>query len=161
MIADELAALAEVMIPGDDAFPSASAVGAHAVLASRLRELGGAELVERVVTALGAAGGPLAPLAGDARTAVVERFERAEPELFAQLRMALYLAYYEQPDVIAAVRGLGFDYNDAPLPRGYALEPFDPAIDAPRHRRGGYVATESVRRVDLSGLDFLGGEAQR
>lgn len=158
MIADELAALADVMIPGDGLFPSASAAGAHALLAGRLRELGGAELVERVVQALGAAGGPLAPLAAEARLAVVARFERAEPELFGQARMALYLGYYEQPDVIAAVRALGFDYNDAPLPRGYPLEPFDPAIDAPRHRRGGYVATEAVRRVDLSGLDFLDTE---
>lgn len=160
MIAEELAALADVMIPGDGLFPRASVAGAHALLAGRLRELGGAGLIERVVQALAAAGGPLAPLAGDARTGVVERFEQAEPELFAQVRMALYLGYYEQPDVIAAVRALGFDYNDAPLPRGYPLDPFDPAIDAPRHRRGSYVATEAVRRVDLSGLDFLGGEVR-
>jgi hypothetical protein len=27
----------------------------------------------------------------------------------------------------------------------------------PRHQRGRFVATEEVRRVDLSQLDFLGG----
>lgn len=160
MIADELAALADVMIPGDEPFPRASAVGAHALLAGRLRELGGTALIERVVAALATAGGPLGPLDAAARHAAVERFERAEPELFGQVRMALYLGYYEQPDVIAAVRALGFDYNDAPLPRGYPLDPFDPAIDAPKHGRGSYVATGAVRRVDLSGLDFLDREAR-
>lgn len=161
MIADELAALADVMIPGDGAFPSASAVGAHGLLADRLRELGGSSLVERLRAALTVNGGPLAAQAPAQRVQTVASLERTEPELFAQARMALYLAYYAQPDVIAAVRQLGFAYNDAPLPQGYALDPFDPAIDAPKHGRGRYVATEAVRRVDLSGLDFLGEEAVR
>ena len=56
-----------------------------------------------------------------------------------------------------AIRALGFTYHAAPLPEGYDVGRFDPASDTPLHRRGGYVRTEEVRRVDLAPLDFLGG----
>jgi hypothetical protein len=60
--------------------------------------------------------------------------------------------------VIAAIRALGHDYNDAPQPDGYAMRPLARALDAPAVPRGQYVATSDVTRVDLSGLDFLAGE---
>ena len=82
------------------------------------------------------------------------RLEAVEPALFAVLRREIYLAYYEQPEVIAAIRGLGHPYNDAPLPDGYPAAPFDPAQDAPRHGRGRWVDTDEVRPADLSGLDL-------
>ncbi len=68
--------------------------------------------------------------------------------------MVVYLSYYENPAVVEAVRGLGHTYNDAPQPAGYAMAPFDPAdpLQAPTHRRGRFVATNRVRRVDLSAL---------
>jgi hypothetical protein len=139
------------MIPGDDAFPSASAVGAHGLVATRLRQRLGRQGLDR----LGAALGPLAPLDAARRKAAIERLESTEPELFALLRTTVYLSYYEQPAVVDAVRALGHAYNDAPQPEGYALDPFDPAIDLPAAPRGHYVATEEVRRVDLAGLDLL------
>ena len=39
--------------------------------------------------------------------------------------MIAYLAYYESPTVVRAVRSLGHVYNDAPQPVGYAMAPFD------------------------------------
>ena len=63
------------------------------------------------------------------------RIEAVEPGLFAEFRKQAYLAYYEQPAVIAAIRALGHPYNDAPLPEGYPTAPFDPALDTPRHGR--------------------------
>jgi hypothetical protein len=52
---------------------------------------------------------------------------------------------------------MGFIYNATPLPAGYDVGRFDPATDMPCHRRGRFVGTEEVKRVDLSQLDFLGG----
>lgn len=152
----EWQALVDALIPGEGAFPAASTVGTHGLVAHRWRSWQGD--AEPLAAALAAAGGPLAPLDTGLRVEVVARLERDAPALFATLRGIVYLAYYEQPEVCEAIRGLGFAYNDAPLPTGYALEPFDPAVDAPRHGRGGWVATEAVRRVDLSGLYFLKGD---
>jgi hypothetical protein len=152
----ELAALVNSMIPGDGEFPPAASVGTHGVVAGRLARLVGREGLDRLGQTLGS----LVALDAHGRTAAVRSLEQAEPDLFAALRMAVYLSYYEQPAVTEAVRRLGFAYNDAPLPDGYALDPFDPAVDAPTHQRGHYVRTDEVRRVDLSGLDFLRPEAR-
>ena len=53
-----------------------------------------------------------------------------------------------------AIRALGFNYNPTPLPAGYEVGRFDAERDAPRHGRGRFLATDEVRRVDLSQLDF-------
>jgi hypothetical protein len=81
--------------------------------------------------------------------------EQSRPELFRLLRFATYLAYYESPVVIAALRRLGHDYNDAPQPLGYAMAPFDPVRHLPQSPRGSYKATESIVRLDTSSLDDL------
>jgi hypothetical protein len=44
-----------------------------------------------------AAAGPLAGLNETARVAVVQRFEKAGPDLFGWVRDATYIAYYESP----------------------------------------------------------------
>jgi hypothetical protein len=54
--------------------------------------------------------------------------------------------------VIAAIRALGFHYNDTPLPAGYPDEPFESVRDAPSHMRGRWVPTDEVQRIDLSRL---------
>jgi hypothetical protein len=90
-----------------------------------------------------------------ARTAVLERMEQERRDDFLLLRNIVYLSYYESPAVHEAIRAMGFTYNAIPLPAGYAVGRFDPA-DTPRHGRGHFVATDDVRRVDLSQLDFLG-----
>jgi hypothetical protein len=156
-LAAELAALVDVLVPGDDAFPPASEVGVQAKLADRLILMRGEGAVRSLVDALAAAGGPLAALAADRRTAVLTRVERERPDDFLLVRNIVYLSYYESPAVHEAIRAMGFTYHAALLPRGYDVGRFDPATDTPRHRRGAYVPTDGVRRVDFSKLDFLGG----
>jgi len=156
-LAAELAALVDVLVPGDGAFPCASEVGVQAKLADRLIVMRGEGAVGALLESLSAAGGPLAPLDGDSRSAVLARIERERPDDFLLVRNIVYLSYYESPAVHEAIRAMGFTYHAIPLPVGYDVGRFDPATDTPRHRRGGFVRTDEVRRVDLSRLDFLGG----
>ena len=53
--------------------------------------------------------------------------------------------------MVRAVRSFGHVYNDAPQPEGYAMAAFDESdpLQAPAHRRGHYVRTEDVTRLDL------------
>jgi hypothetical protein len=137
-----LAAFVDALIPGDGEFPSAATLGIQGVTAARLRERLGPE-----------APGRLAALLADAMVAAgdlvsgMRAVEQAEPELFGLALTAAYLAYYESPAVIRVLRALGHDYNDAPQPQGYAMAPFDPALDAPQHGRGRWIATEHVQRL--------------
>jgi hypothetical protein len=155
-LAAELAALVDVLVPGDEAFPPASAVGVQAKLADRLILMRGEDAVPALVETLAAAGGPLARLARDARTALLASLERERPDDFLLVRNIVYLSYYESPAVHVAIRAMGFTYHAAPLPQGYEVGRFDPATDTPRHGRGAFVRTDEVRRVDLSQLDFVG-----
>jgi hypothetical protein len=155
-LAAELAALVDVLVPGDDAFPPASEVGVQAKLADRLTLMRGERAVHSLVEALAAAGGMLARLDRDGRTAVLARIERERPDDFLLVRNIVYLSYYESPAVHEAIRAMGFTYHAAPLPVGYDVGRFDPATDTPRHGRGSFVPTDEVQRVDLSKLDYLG-----
>jgi len=156
-LAAELAALVDVLVPGDGEFPRASEVGVQAKLADRLIVMQGQGAVRALTEALTAAGGPLARLDEDGRRTVLARIERERPDDFLLIRNIVYLSYYESPAVHEVIRVMGFTYNAIPLPGGYDVGRFDPATDMPRHQRGRFVATEEVRRVDLSQLDFLGG----
>jgi hypothetical protein len=156
-LAAELAALVDVLVPGDEAFPPASAVGVQAKLADRLILMRGEGAVPALVETLAAAGGPLARLDRDARTTLIGRLERERPDDFLLVRNIVYLSYYESPAVHAAIRAMGFTYHATPLPGGYDVGRFDPDTDTPRHGRGAFVPTDAVRRVDLSKLDFVGG----
>jgi hypothetical protein len=156
-LAAELAALVDVLVPGDDAFPPASEVGVQAKLTDRLILMRGEGAVQALVEALAVAGGPLAGLDRDGRTALVNRLERERPDEFLLIRNIVYLSYYESPAVHAAIRAMGFTYHAIPLPAGYDVGRFDPKTDTPQHGRGAFVPTDEVRRVDLSKLDFLGG----
>jgi hypothetical protein len=154
-LAAELAALVDILVPGDGQFPCASAIGVQAKLADRLIVLRGQGAVLALAQALAACGGPLALLDKDARMAVLTRVERERPDEFLLVRNIVYLSYYESPAVHEVIRAMGFTYNTAPLPAGYAVGRFDPA-DTPRHGRGHFVGTGEVKRADLSNLDFLG-----
>jgi hypothetical protein len=156
-LARGLSALLDVLIPGDDLFPPASVAGATGLVFDRLRALEGEQFVEKLLRYLEQAAGGLAfaSLPVEERTQLVARLERERPAWFEQLRFVADLSYYQLPPVVRAVRALGFDYNEAPQPRGYAMEPFDPALDLPEKPRGSYVPTDAVRRVDLSGLGEL------
>ncbi len=150
-LADTLAVLVDLLLPGDELFPPASTVGVQAKLADRLIELRDPAAVTGLVDRLAQLGA--AP--GKLDRAALERFERADPAEFLLIRNLAYLAYYESPAVHEAIRALGFTYHAVPLPAGYEVGRFDPATDLPRHGRGDFVRTEAVRRVDLSQLDFL------
>ena len=153
-IAAMLRELVDVLLPGDGRFPAASDAGIHGVVANRLVAQAGESALDDLARTVAACGGPLAPLDPAERQAVVRRFEQAHPAQFETLRMIGYLAYYESPAVVGAVRSLGHVYNDAPQPAGYAMAPFDERdpTQAPAHRRGGYVRTEEVARLDLAPL---------
>jgi len=150
-----LAALVDVLMPGDDLFPAASAVGTQGQLASRLRERAGPDGLGLLLETLGPdfAGTPFTD-----RELAVRRLEDGQPALFALVRMAAYTAYYAAPAVIDAIRALGHEYNDAPQPKGYELRRFDPTpgADLPAEPRGSFLATEEIERVDTSSLADLG-----
>jgi hypothetical protein len=153
--ASVLADFVDTLIPGNETWPSASTIGVQGVLAARLLDLNGEEAVERLIATLQMCGGPLVGKDDDARVAIVERFERDHPSLFALVREAAYFAYYENPLIVDHIRALGHSYRARPHLSGYALPSFDIVRDKPSHQRGGYVATDSVRRVDLDAIDKL------
>jgi hypothetical protein len=149
----ELGPLVDVLLPGDDLFPPASVAGAHGLLAERLRDRLGVDGVDDVLDALGVATGgvSLTTLAADERVTAAQRLEANEPALFAVMLNALYYSYYQSPLVVSAVRNLGIEYNDAPQPLGYAMQPFvaTPGIGVPSQPHGFYLQTDQVRHVDL------------
>lgn len=145
---DAVLRLAETLLPGSAGFPAFAAAGCGPLLLQRLQ----ADLPDRLSAALTARGGfPANPATW---VEAASRVEALEPTLFAEFRKQVYLAYYEQPVVIAAIRALGHPYNDAPLPDGYPTDPFDPATETPGHGRGRWIDTEEVRPVDLAALDL-------
>lgn len=147
-----MTALVDVLIPGDDVFPSAAQTGVQNWVLDKLREYHGTEAIDAIIQALGAATFLSADAAG--RTAAVADFEQGQPALFDFVRRAVYIGYYMNPLVVRALRALGFTYNDAPQPEGYDLGVFDPEQHLPKKPRGYYVPTDAVQRVDLSGLSL-------
>lgn len=156
-MAATLAAFVDVLLPGDELFPAASTVGTQALLADRLRALLGAEAVAEAVRSLSEDARSFSGLAPEERVAAVRRLEQRLPDRFDLLRSVTYYAYYQNPAVVQCVRELDFDYNDAPQPRGYEMQPFDPTpgADAPASPRGSYTATAEVVPIDVSELGLL------
>lgn len=143
--------LVAALLPGDGHFPSAAEVGVQWAVPERLTRMLGPDGAAAFIAAASRA-----IAADDDAEAAARTLEAEQPAAFAALLRAVYLAYYEHPAVTAAIRALGHDYNDSPQPRGYAMDPFDPATDLPRAGSGHYVPTDAVRRLDLSTLDHLG-----
>jgi hypothetical protein len=137
-----LAILVDVLLPGDRDFPPASAVGTHRLLADRLRSRYGEEKLQDLLELISACSGPQQPLDETA----VRRLEREHSAEFTPLRQIAYVSYYESAEVVCAIRALGHDYQAAPQPAGYRLAPFDPAVDAPTHRRGFYKSTADMEK---------------
>lgn len=149
-----LAALVNVILPGDATFPSAAEVGVHLWLMEKMRAEYDVATIDHVAGLLNQ-DGEFAAQTADKQTAIIAQFERDHPDLFGFMRNAIYLGYYQTPPVVQAVRALGRDYNHAPQPDGYQLAPFDPAT-LPEVKRGYYIPTDAVQRVDLSGIDMHG-----
>ena len=99
----------------------------------------------------------------DARTASIQALEDAGDPLFEQLRALVYYGYYSRPEVTLAIRAnvaAGKDYHGPPLPYGYLefTEPWDEETLDAAGGGSGFVATEDVRRVDLSKIGWLNGK---
>jgi hypothetical protein len=149
-----LADLIDVLLPGDESWPSGRAVGVQAFVAVRFLEERGKAAFPRLISALLLAGGPFEGLDEATRVSVVENFEQREPQLFGWLRDAAYVAYYENPFVAEVINAKGHRYELRPHVKGYPLPRFDPARHTPHHGRGRYTPTEQVRPVDTSKLDL-------
>jgi len=147
-----LADLIDILLPGDQSWPSGRVAGVQAFVAVRLLEERGKAAFPKLMSALLAAGGPFGGLDEGARINVVKTFEQREPELFGWLRDAAYIAYYENPFVAEVINAKGHRYELRPHLKGYPLPRFDPALNAPRHGRGRYTPTDEVRPVDTSKL---------
>lgn len=164
-LAAVLATFVDVLLPGDDLFPAASATGTHGLVADRVRALVGNDELAALAHDLEADGLALSEQSPDRRIASAQRFELEAPERFAFFRDVVYYAYYQSPLVTTAIRALGHDYHDAPQPLGYRLAPFDPTpgANAPAIPRGRYKRTGEVTRINVSGLSVLrtgaGGKA--
>ncbi len=159
-LAEDLEAFVDTLIPGDALFPSASQVGVHQVLAERMRVYR-ADSIDQLISALADDGSSFKTRSPQQRVRIVRRLERAEPEFFAFILSAVYLAYYQHPLVVRAIRWLGHEYNDAPQPEGYSMPVFDPQLDAPKHGRGFYKKTHEIKRLDTSGLEAFLGDLPR
>jgi len=132
---------AATVLPGDDLFPCAGALGLAPLVRERLAIVGGPEAVKALPA--------LSGLDEAAREAAVAAFEQAEPALFEALFRTLCLTYYGRPEVTAAIAASGLPYHATLQPKGYAMAPFDPDRDTPRHQRGHWLRTEEVAPVVL------------
>jgi hypothetical protein len=146
--------LVDVLIPGDETWPSASAIGVQGLIAVRLFEDAGDDCLHQVLAALLDAGGPLVDHNEADRIAIVSRFSTSKPELFERVRAAAVLAYYEHPFVVEVIRTLGRPYLLRPHLTGYPMKAFDMDKDRPRHERGSYLETDAVKRLEVSGLQL-------
>jgi hypothetical protein len=150
-----VAALVDVLIPGAEGWPPASAVGVQGLFAVRFLEEWGEAEFARLTDAVLKAGGPFDELDEAGRVAVVERFQANERDLFDRVLVAVTLAYYESPIVAEAVRQrTGRPYSLRPHATGYPMTPFDETKDTPRHGRGAWLRTDQVKPVDIAGLEL-------
>lgn len=147
-----VAEVVDTLLPGGEGFPPASEVGTAGYMMSQLRsgELDG-WLRPGLRTIDDLAGGDFLACDAAGRTDALRRTEAEHRDMFERLLALAYYSYYAQPAVVAVVRSMGFEYNDAPQPLGYVMEPFDPTNPEmlPQHPRGYYKRTEDVVRESL------------
>lgn len=155
--AELIDAVCDTLLPGEGTFPSASLTGTHGIVASRLRARYGAPVFASLARDLERDGAHFVDLDEAGRVAALTALEADEPEFFAFLLAATYLAYYATPPVIDAIRLDGHIYNDAPQPLGYELIPFSftPGIDMPLDPKGSFKWTFQMERIDISSLADL------
>jgi hypothetical protein len=155
-VAATFAAFVDVLIPGDDVFPSASTVGTQGLLAERVRQQRGVEAVAEIAARL-AGTGPLVGADVEMQRATVRQLEENDPILFSFLYTATCFSYYQHPTVTAAIRSLGHDYNDSPQPDGYLMPKFDftPGVNVPMNPKGSFKWTDWLEPVDISSLSHL------
>lgn len=153
-LAQALASLADVLLPGNDTWPSGAAVGVQHAVLRRYIEAKGEDTLAQLAETLGAHGLPLLDQSDAARADAVSAFESNDPDLFGWLQDASYFAYYEDASVVALIAARGTPYSLRPHIKGYDLPKFDLETQTPTHGRGHYIATKDVRPVDISGLEL-------
>lgn len=137
---DDLAAVLDTMLPGDDTFPPASAVGLPALLMAHPHFA----TPTRAALALLPEGLQAADEAG--RTAAVAALEADHPTAFAPFITAVYSGYYATARVLEAVQAATGYAARPPQPEGYALAPFDTALLAVPAARAPHYRTVPERR---------------
>jgi len=90
----------------------------------------GANAADEVARSQGADG--FAALPRGERRGVLESLAASQPGFLPSLTFHCYTSYYQAPSVVEA---LGLEYRP-PHPKGYAMEPLDPALVEPVKRRG-------------------------
>jgi len=129
----KLAALLDILLPGDGDFPNASATTLPVRLAAHARF---AATVAPVLDAL----------AQDFGEDEVRAVEAAQPAAFAALLTGVYSLYYTDPGVAAALARLTGYETRPPQPQGYDLPAFDPGLLAvPAARAPMYRPTPEAR----------------
>lgn len=129
-MAATLTAALDTLLPGNDQFPSAAAIG----LDERLSALD--HLRPAVDGAVAKLPADFACLSRDDRTQHLQDWEADDPDGFGAFVIAAYSAYYTHPAVLAVVEHATGYAARPPQPQGYALAGFDPAIVAVPKRRG-------------------------
>jgi hypothetical protein len=143
-----LAAALDRLIPGGQGFPrpaelDLAATLIRAVSAERARVL--CEGLDRIT----AATEDFAVLSAELQDDLLRQSEQRDPVFFTVLYETACYCYYADSAVLANLRRLGHDVNDAPLPAGYRMEAFDESLlpRSPRSER--YIRTEDICRQML------------
>lgn len=95
------------------------------------------------------------------RVETLKRLETEDETFFTQLRNVVYYGYYSRPAVTLAIQQnlpAARDYHGPPQPYGYlrTIERWNSDEETFSTRGGGgYVATEDVKRVDLSKIGWI------
>lgn len=161
-----LRAAADTLIPPREGWPSAGEVDIVTFVGRYVTPAGYATKhfpfaeEEDFKAGLDGLGSAFTEADAEGRTSAIAALEKAEDPLFEQLRALVYYGYYSRPEVTLAIRAnvpAGRDYHGPPLPYGYkeVTEPWDDETLDAAGGGPGFVATEDVRRVDLSKIGWL------
>jgi hypothetical protein len=117
--------LLEILIPATDGHPSAAQAISTESLVADISRMHDFSLIEKMLEMLPE---NLAEIEVDHAEAEVSKCESSFPKEFAILLNAVYIAYYESPEVLRRVNEkTGYNINP-PQPAGYSLEAFDASL---------------------------------
>lgn len=161
-----LAAVADTLIPASDGWPAPSEVDIVTFIGRYVTPTGYRNkhfpfaVEDEFVAGLDRLGADFLAADTAGRVAAIAALEKSEDPLFEQLRSLVYYGYYSRPEITIALRRnlpAGRDYHGPPLPYGYldTTEDWDEQTLASAGGTTTFVATEDVRRVDLSGIEWL------
>ena len=151
-----LAALVEVLLPGDELFPCGATLGLEGLLADRLRQSIGRAELDALTAALAATGTPFAALAPAARLPVVTQLEREHPALFDLLAKAAYLPTTRPPPSRARSERWDSPTIRRHCPPAMPSAAFDAERDMPRHGRGRFLADgRRARSISAGSISWV------